>query len=89
MCLLYKGSGIVMKCPYCQKEMERGIIQSRDELSWIKKDHKTFFGRAFQENSIVLSEWGFFGSGVEAHVCKDCQKVIIDYSKEESDFNKR
>ena len=79
-----------MKCPYCQKEMERGIIQSNNELNWIKKDRKTFFGGSmWHDDSIVLSEWSLFGSGVEAYVCKDCQKVIIDYSKEESDFNKR
>ncbi len=25
-----------MKCPYCNKEMEEGIIQSPQEISWKK-----------------------------------------------------
>ena len=50
-----------MKCPYCEKEMEQGFIQSPHEK----------------------------GSAVTAFLCRDCQKVIIDYSDENADFNQR
>ena len=70
-----------MNCPYCGKEMEKGVIQSPHEISWQKK--KSFIGRAmFHENSIVLSELSMLkGSAVIAYLCRDCQKIVIDYSE--------
>lgn len=32
-----------MKCPYCSKEMELGVIQSPNEIAWQKDKH--LFGR--------------------------------------------
>ena len=72
-----------MKCPYCEKEMEQGFIQSPHEISWKKGDKRPLFGRAqFHEGSVK-------GSAVTAFLCRDCQKVIIDYSDENADFNQR
>ncbi len=72
-----------MRCPYCGKETERGIIQSPQEIAWIKGERKHFFGKAeFHEDSVVLSEFSFLkGSAVTAHLCRGCKKVIIDYSE--------
>jgi len=28
-----------MNCPYCNKEMEHGVIQSPQEISWNRKKH--------------------------------------------------
>ena len=80
-----------MKCPYCEKEMEQGFIQSQHEISWKKGDKRPLFGRAqFHEGSVILSELSFMkGSAVTAFLCRDCQKVIIDYSDENADFNQR
>lgn len=80
-----------MKCPYCESEMEQGMIQSPQEISWMKGDKKTLLGRAsFHEGSVVLSQLSVFnGSAVTAFICKSCQKVIIDYADERSDFNNR
>lgn len=71
-----------MICPYCNKQMEKGIIQSPHEISWLKGDKKKIFARAtFHEDSVVLSELSLLsGSAVEAFICKECEKVIIDYS---------
>ncbi len=71
--------------------MEIGVIQSPQEISWLKGGKKRFFGRAeFHEGSVVLSELSFWrGSVVTAHLCRECRKVVIDYSDERSDFNKR
>ena len=80
-----------MKCPYCEKEMEQGFIQSPHEISWKKGDKRPLFGRAqLYEGSVILSELSFVkGSAVTAFLCRDCQKVIIDYSDENADFNQR
>lgn len=49
-----------MKCPYCGKEMEGGMIQSPQEIAWLKGERKHFFGKAeFHDGSVVLSEFSF------------------------------
>ena len=80
-----------MKCPYCKNEMELGFIQSPQEISWKKGDKKPLMGRAqFHEGSVILSEISFLkGSAVTAFLCRECKKVIIDYSDDNSDFNQR
>ncbi len=78
-----------MRCPYCDGEMEQGIIQSPHEIAWIKGNKRPLFGRAgFHEGSVVLSELSVMkGSAVTAFLCRGCEKVIIDLSDEESDLN--
>lgn len=80
-----------MKCPYCGTAMENGIIQSPQELAWFKGANRKFVARArFHEGSVVLSKLSFTKcSAVAAHLCRACQKVIIDYSDVYSDLNNR
>jgi len=77
-----------MKCPYCDEEMEQGVIQSPQEISWTKKKH--LFGRAeFHKGSIVLSELSMLrGSATITHCCQKCEKIIIDYKDAICDMNK-
>ena len=72
-----------MKCPYCGKEMEKGLLQSPQEIAWLNGERKHFFGKAeFHDGSVVLSEFSFLkGSVVTAYLCRDCKKVLIDYSE--------
>jgi PHP family Zn ribbon phosphoesterase len=76
-----------MKCPYCGEEMEKGVIQSPQEISWKRKKH--FFGRAeFHDGSIVLSELSMLkGSATIAHCCRKCEKIVIDYKDGRCDMN--
>ena len=69
-----------MKCPYCQGEMEQGLIQSTKEICWIPGEkRRVFAAAALHEGSVVLSEFDFFrGSAVVAWLCRACRKVIID-----------
>ena len=80
-----------MICPYCGKEMEKGLIQSPQEIAWLKGDKKHMFGRAvWHEGSVVLSQLSVMkGSAVTAYLCRDCKKVLIDYSDKISDYNAR
>lgn len=67
-----------MNCPYCNKEMYRGFIQSPHEINWSPKKH--FISSAFDSDKIVLAEQSFLkGSTLVAYCCKNCQKIIIDY----------
>ena len=69
-----------MKCPYCNKDMERGVIQSAQEINWQHKKH--LINRSdMHEGAVCLSPRSFWtGSSVEAWLCRDCSKVLIDYS---------
>ncbi len=80
-----------MKCPYCGNEMDKGTIQSPHEIAWVegeKRLHSTFYG--LYDGAMVLSKRSMLkGSAVIAFLCRECQKVLIDYSDEHSDLNAR
>ena len=80
-----------MKCPYCNKEMTKGLIQSQHELSWIKGEKRKFFLRAsLYEDAVVLSELSFLkGSACIAYNCPNCKKIVIDYADGSMDLNGR
>ena len=77
-----------MKCPYCNKEMELGFIQSNREIVWFHERHKVSL-LSYEEEDVVLSETDFLrGSTVISHLCRSCEKVIIDYEGGLADYNK-
>ena len=62
-----------MKCPYCDNEMELGYIQSRDGLGWnAKKRIVSALSGTFADQNL--------GETAVAFRCKECKKMIIDYS---------
>ena len=69
-----------MNCPYCGDDMEKGIIQSAQEIAWQRKRH--ILGAFWlHDGSVVLSPLSFFrGSAVAAYLCRECKKIVIDYS---------
>lgn len=81
----------MMKCPYCGKEMEKGFMQSPQEIAWLEGEKRHFLSKAdFYEGSVVLSKLSFLkGSAVTAYLCRDCKKVLIDYGDPSSDWNER
>ena len=81
-----------MICPYCGKEMEPGMITNYYEMTWYKagKRGKLTVRPKNQEDSVLLSDMSLTrGSAVEAFLCRDCQKIIIDYTDGNCDLNKR
>lgn len=79
-----------MRCPYCGKEMEEGLIQSLQELAWLSGRKRPLLGRAqFHDGAVVLSELSMMrGSAVLAFLCRDCGKVVIDYAGDGADLNR-
>ena len=65
-----------MNCPYCNKKMEKGYIQSKQGLGWNRKKRVV----------VVASAW-FADQPLEyenvAYRCEDCKKIIIDYEQQE------
>ena len=77
-----------MKCPYCGNEMELGLIQSPHEISWIEgKEKRNFPVARFHKGSVILCPLTLktfaTGCSVRAFLCRSCEKVIIDYSKDD------
>ncbi len=70
-----------MQCPYCGREMERGLIQSPYEIAWCPGEKRRMMMRSeFYNGSVCLSKPSLRkGSAVIAYLCRDCEKVLIDY----------
>lgn len=71
-----------MKCPYCGKEMEKGTITSSEPLNWLREAH--FINQPDEsEGEFNLAKASMFGrAAVEAWLCRDCGKIVIDCGKE-------
>ena len=79
-----------MNCPYCNKEMEVGTIQSPHELAWFKGEKRRFFGGSvLHRDAVTLSAPSLLSSAVVAHLCRECKKLMIDLADEGSDLNNR
>ncbi|MEN8078953.1 PF20097 family protein [Clostridioides difficile] len=64
-----------MKCPYCGIDMINGkVCSGRDNAVFIKDNAKKKLG-VFHE-SIKLTS--YFGEDLEAFICENCKKIIIN-----------
>jgi RNase P subunit RPR2 len=70
-----------MDCPKCNNEMEQGYLQGMRRVAWVKNKHKVSLlpkqGEVLLENNYVKD---FL---LKAWICKNCKKIIIDYSNKE------
>lgn len=58
-----------MQCPYCNSEMEKGIInQDRYPLKW----------KSEEPNAKIKLTSFLEKTYVEAYLCNNCNKLIID-----------
>jgi len=65
------------KCPYCDKEMEKGIIYSdRYNLKWIpgSKDKWVLLAPFIKGKKLT----GIHKPGLEVYYCEHCKKMIFD-----------
>jgi hypothetical protein len=72
-----------MKCPYCQQEMEPGMIQSGRQIFFSKKRKKLLILANSNEGDVVIGpmDW-LYSSYAFAHHCENCRKVVIDLAAE-------
>lgn len=67
-----------MKCPYCNNEMESGLLQGMHRVAWVKKKHKlSLFPK---QGEILLENNEFKDFVLSAQICKKCRKIVVDYS---------
>lgn len=67
-----------MKCPYCEKKMKRGAIQSAREIFWSNYKRRLFFRPNIDKGDVSIAPFGLNGTVKEAYLCKNCKKVIND-----------
>ncbi len=74
-----------MYCPCCGKKMTKGVVQSAREIFFTTEPHKF----AFKANCLetILSFHNWTRPTCVAYQCKDCKKVVIDYSEAVNDCN--
>lgn len=72
-----------MNCPYCQHDMEVGMIQSGRQIFFSKQRKKFVILADKQAGDIVVGpmDW-FYSSYSLAHHCQSCNKIIIDIATE-------
>ena len=71
-----------MKCPFCEKIMEKGILQSGQIMLWARKKHYMTLN-AWRDGEVELDRNYLTGVSLPAWICKACEKVVVDYHKEE------
>lgn len=75
-----------MKCPYCGKEMQDGIIPNGGQpVQWIPEGSKpSYFNFTKAENGILLmNDFSLFrrnAYSAKAAYCEDC-KIVIAHTK--------
>ncbi len=68
-----------MKCPYCEGEMEKGLIESSEPIN-VMKEVRAINRPKEDDGEFNLAKPKF---GRHAHVdlwlCRECRKIVIEY----------
>ncbi|WP_019230432.1 PF20097 family protein [Sedimentibacter sp. B4] len=70
-----------MRCPYCNNEIEQGLLQGMRRVAWIKRQHKVSL--LPKQGEVLLENNTFSDFLLQAHICKSCKKIVVDYSDKE------
>ncbi len=70
-----------MKCPCCGDEMEKGYLQAGQILLWARKKHK--ISLLPRDGDVLIDKNYWSGVSPEAYICKQCKKLVVDYSATE------
>ena len=65
-----------MLCPFCNKEMQKGYLQSPRGIMWGPR--KKLFISATKVDEFYVSDSGFLGGIANSHYCSNCKKIIVD-----------
>ena len=66
-----------MNCPYCHKDMKKGVIDAKSRPIWTTRNKATIFKRS---DEVALSNWGSTEYAA-AYYCEDCGKIVIDLNE--------
>ena len=66
-----------MNCPYCNKEMKKGVIEAKSRPIWTTRNKFTIFKR---NDEIALSNFSDTEYSA-AYYCENCRKIVIDLNE--------
>ena len=66
-----------MNCPVCGKEMEKGLLQGGQILTWVKEKHK--LSMLPKKGEVMLGRSPYLAMAIDAYICRRCMKVVVDY----------
>ena len=70
-----------MKCPYCDKEMQKGIISGdgRSVVYWKSGDKKAnLWDKIAETGRIKAVKYSLAVFTIEAYYCEACKKMIFE-----------
>lgn len=70
-----------MVCPFCGKEMEKGILSGdgRSAVRWKAGDKKAGFSDAIADSGrVTAAKHTVAAFTIEAYFCPNCKKMIFD-----------
>ena len=70
---------IVMKCPFCNGVMEKGLLQAGNMIVWVKKKH--YVSLLPKEGEVLLARDYWTGATLPSWICRQCRKVITEYEE--------
>ena len=70
-----------MNCPVCGKIMEEGLVQAGTRAVWVRKKHLVSLLPKKGEVELGRNIMGY--CVIPAYICKDCKRVLMDYSETE------
>ena len=68
-----------MNCPGCGKEMTAGMLQSARAVYFADENYEHLLFRP-NEHMALLTRDNFTGPTGTAWRCRDCKKVVVDYT---------
>lgn len=70
-----------MICPVCNNKMENGFLQGMKRVAWVKHQHKISLNP--KQGEILLENNAVKDFVFPAWICKQCKKIVADYSDKE------
>ena len=74
-----------MKCPKCNAEMEKGVLQCDmdSNITWVSKLLPLGLAYWSKDAQVVSEPLGPGVSAVPAYICKSCKLFVGDYQQKE------
>ena len=75
-----------MKCPYCNGEMELGVLQAGHSILWTPRPHMISLIPRNDGHDLLLDRSSLSMPKVEAFNCVACKRIVINYSELETEL---
>lgn len=68
-----------MKCPFCEKEMKKGIISGdgRSKIFWEPQNEKLSVMDKMVGKGMIDADYSLAKFKIQADYCENCQKMIF------------